>query len=106
MEAYLDPPVDIHVAESILLDAQNRLAWDTKVAKLEVSGVTDEIETVYTESKFPWPMNNREFIDHRLRSRTPDFIKTIFYGVEHHTDYPIDPHRTRGLNHFGYNSFT
>ena len=86
---------------------EKRLKWDKDGLmefKVQEDEKTPDGKLLYTISKFPWPMKNRDFLDFRYTKKLPNEIRVIFFGIDHE-DYPPAEGIVRGHSIFGMHRY-
>jgi len=92
---------------NIMTNPEKRMKWDKDGLieyKFQDDDKTPDGKLLYTISKFPWPMKNRDFLDFRYTKKLPGEIRVIFFGIEHE-DYPKAEGIVRGQSIFGMHRY-
>ena len=80
-----DNLIPLEFVESLLTDPEYRLVWDkSNIIAMETLS-TDELDNTYQTyqlQKFPWPMQNRDFVETKKRTEQSNEIRLIYYSVE------------------------
>lgn len=73
--------VEINTVWKALYEQEGRLAWDTGVLALQIEPVTNNIWTVYSISKMPFPFSNRDFSERRVLKSCSDGLQIVHYSI-------------------------
>lgn len=77
--------VSLDIIEQFLTNPEKRLTWD-KDSVVELRNISyDDLEdtTVYYQiTKFPWPMQNRDFIEIKKRIADPHDLRIVYHATD------------------------